>query len=210
MEKNGKKEALAKGIKKIVSKQSGHLEPFTLVDVEIINGKELDHVTKVSVVNIFKNIRSNLEKSLLVSRLIKLIDKIMVAGEVDKRVFILIQDWLEYIDRAVKINEYLLYSFILKLLGYLGFSPELNICVNCGLTQKKSIGFDIENGGLCCEDCKKGAINDKFIFPLTTGEINCFRVLLNGTWPELTELEKYERVLKLAEKFARYHSGQKF
>ena len=46
----GKVELLARGIKKITSKQAAHVEPFSLVTLEIARGKEVDHLTKVQTV----------------------------------------------------------------------------------------------------------------------------------------------------------------
>ena len=52
----GKLELLARGVKKITSKNSAHLEPFSLVDIDIAYGKEFNHLTKVQPIEYFKNI----------------------------------------------------------------------------------------------------------------------------------------------------------
>ena len=49
----GKFEVLAKGIKKIISKNSAHLEPFCFSEVEIISGKEFDYLGFVQFLNNF-------------------------------------------------------------------------------------------------------------------------------------------------------------
>ena len=49
----GKLELLARGVKKITSKNSAHLEPFSFVDIEIAPGKGIDHLTKVQSINYF-------------------------------------------------------------------------------------------------------------------------------------------------------------
>ena len=41
----GKVELLARGVKKITSKNSAHLEPFSFVDVEVTEGKEINYLT---------------------------------------------------------------------------------------------------------------------------------------------------------------------
>ena len=60
----GKLELLARGVKKIISKNSAHLEPFSNVFIEIAKGKEIDHLTKVVPIMFFPNIRKDLSKSL--------------------------------------------------------------------------------------------------------------------------------------------------
>ena len=205
----GKIEALAKGVKKIISKQSSHLEPFVLIEVKVIKGRELDHIAKISMVNIFKNIRNNLEKSLLANYAVRLVDKMVIIGENDKKIFGLTRSWLEYVDGVAEAEKSLLYSFMVKLLNCLGFAPELEKCVNCGLSRKNFVGFDIRNGGVHCRDCEKITIDKNYFFSLTSGEVNFFKVLLNGSWEETASHLANERILDVIVKFARFHCGQK-
>jgi len=115
----GKIDLLARGIKKITSKNSAHLEPFSYVDVEVVGGK-IDHLTKVQVIKYFKNIRGDLEKSLAASYIVSIIDKLVEAGESDKRIFGILLNWLEFVDYLEKFNIVLLDAFIVKLLFLLG------------------------------------------------------------------------------------------
>lgn len=118
----GKVEVLARGVKKILSKNSAHLEPFSLIEAEIIPGKELNHLGTVQPVNYFSNIRADLQKSLASSFIISLLDKILHAGERDERIFILLRSFLEFINIQYSIfNIQLLDGFIVKLLHCLGF-----------------------------------------------------------------------------------------
>ena len=73
----GKLELLARGIKKIESKNSPHVEPFSYADIEFAAGKELYHLTKVQPIQSFKNIRSDLHKSLVAEYASKLLDVIV-------------------------------------------------------------------------------------------------------------------------------------
>jgi len=98
---HGKVEALARGVKKILSKNSAALEPFCFVEAEIIPGKkDLAHLGSVTPINIFKNIRADLEKSLMAGYLVKLIDKLIHPNEPDRRIFELLTGWLEWVDNA--------------------------------------------------------------------------------------------------------------
>jgi DNA repair protein RecO (recombination protein O) len=118
----GKVEVLARGIKKITSKNSAHLEPFSLVEVEIIPGKELNHLGGVTPINYFSNIRKDLSKSLAVGFVVGLLDRVLHEGERDERIFELLKSWLGYLDlELVTYNLKLTDSFIVKLLLYLGF-----------------------------------------------------------------------------------------
>ena len=54
--------ALARGAKKSVSKNAAALEPLSYVEVELVPGKELQHVTQVYTIEYFPFIRQNLTK----------------------------------------------------------------------------------------------------------------------------------------------------
>src|SRR3989339_1308355 len=90
----GKLNLLARGVKKIISKNSAHLEPFSLVDIEIARGKEIDHLTKVVPINYFSNIRADLQKSLAAGFIVSTTDKLLHTNEPDKRIFDLFVGWL--------------------------------------------------------------------------------------------------------------------
>ncbi len=121
----GKIKALARGVKKITSKNSAHLEPFSLVEAEIIPGKEIDHLTKVVPENIFANIRRDLQKSLSAGYIVSLLDKILHEGEKDERLFAITLSWLEFVN-SYKLSaisyQLMLDSYVVKLLNCLGFN----------------------------------------------------------------------------------------
>lgn len=120
-EEKGKVELLARGIKKITSKQSAHAEPFSLVDLEIIKGKEIDHLTKIQAVDIFSFIRGDMKKSLAAGFAASLADKLIEAGLKDEKIFSLFVDWLKYVNKTSDYNNTLLDSYFVKLLHCLGF-----------------------------------------------------------------------------------------
>ena len=99
----GKVEALARGVKKILSKNAAALEPFCFVEAEIIPGKEIARLGSVTPINIFKNIRADLEKSLLAAYAVNLLDKVTHPHEPDPRIFKLLVSWLEWLDSAAVI-----------------------------------------------------------------------------------------------------------
>jgi DNA repair protein RecO (recombination protein O) len=121
----GKVEVLAKGIKKITSKNSSNLEILSLVEIEIARGKEVDHLTKVQSIKIFKNIYFDFDKIFLANYVIKLADANILAQEKDENIFNLIVSFLEFLNSATQINSLnLATAFIFKLWHYLGFSVE--------------------------------------------------------------------------------------
>ncbi len=121
----GKVEVLAKGIKKIVSKNSANLKVFSLVDVEVAQGKGVGHLTKVQSINIFKNIYSDFDKIFLAGYIIKIANDNILAGERDEKIFDLLFSFFEFLDSAPEINSLNLSTgFIFKFWDCLGFSSQ--------------------------------------------------------------------------------------
>jgi len=202
----GKLELLARGIKKITSKHSGNLLPGALVDIEIAQGKEIDYLTKVHPVSIFKDIRNDLSKSLIVGHAVSLVDRVVGVAEKDEKVFGLLEDFLSFINKVDKVKSGLFYSFIVLLLSFLGFRPELDRCVKCGLDESMGIGFDIKSGGLLCEKCID---LDNELVKLNKNQIEYFKILLIGDWEEIVKLEDNKKVFDLIFKFIQFYSEKK-
>lgn len=116
----GKLEVLARGVKKITSKNSAHLEPFSCVELEIIKGKELDYLGKVQGINYFISIRKDLQKSLTAGFVVDLLNKLLEVGEKDEKIFVLFKGWLEFVNNCPEMKPVLVDGFIVKLLFYLG------------------------------------------------------------------------------------------
>ncbi|MFZ2189930.1 MAG: DNA repair protein RecO [Candidatus Magasanikiibacteriota bacterium] len=138
----GKMEILARGIKKITSKNSAHLEPFSLVEAEIIFGKELNYLGAVQPINYFVNIRRDLQKSLAAGFLVSTLDKLLHEGERDERIFDLAVGWLEFVNNfqfSIFNAQLLLDSFFVRLLYFLGLDIVESDKVSTGIKSELEI-----------------------------------------------------------------------
>ena len=57
----GKVRAVAKGVRRTTSRSAGHLEPFTLSDVLLAVGRDLDVVSQADTLDAFREIREDLD-----------------------------------------------------------------------------------------------------------------------------------------------------
>lgn len=133
----GKLEVLARGVKKIISKNSAYLEPCFLVDAEIVPGKEIIHLIKAQPINLFKNIRADFSKIYLAGYLMKLLDRLLKPEDTDKRIFQLTVSFLEYLDQTNLVHPLLLDAFLLKLFSLLGF--DISEVENIDGSMKKTL-----------------------------------------------------------------------
>ena len=210
----GKIDALARSVKKITSKNSAHLEPFSLVEAEVIKGQEVYHIIKSRGINIFPGIRCDLVKMTMASFVVRLYDLLLEVGERDENIFYLLQSWLEFLDVASNPKSTLVLGLEIKFLNRLGFTPVLG---QCGLNHEnlgEEFYFYPAGGMLLCQSCgqiKRQAGEEviKFSRKLESG----LSVLLNGGWDEINELvldkEELKQLNDAVYLFARYHTEKK-
>ncbi len=88
---HGKLRAVAKGVRKTKSRFGGRLEPFTHVDVLLYEGRNLDTITQVSVVEAHAHIRLDLDRVLAAGTMVEAIDAVAQEGAGSHRQFLLLQ-----------------------------------------------------------------------------------------------------------------------
>lgn len=223
----GKLELLARGVKKIISKNTAHLEPFSYVMVECVPGKEIIHLTTAQTLNTFPFIRSNLESLLGAQIIVKIVDTIVQVGERDQRIFSLVKRWLFYVETVAVFNYFLIDGFVMSLLSFLGFSPIIDKCVVCekkfstmikeelnASGNKKRGGLYFAGGGLVCPNCRelKQSVGEE-IETCGLKEISILQILLSGDFHVMNRNQMDEAEIRsvhgLVMNFAAYHTERK-
>jgi len=157
----GKIEAVAKGVRKIKSKMAGHLDLFSVVDLMVAPGRTYYQIAGADRIKNFLNIKSNLAKTVLASFCLEIVDNFTKPEHPDFKMHELLGEILEIFDnKKIKdfLKPYILSKFfVLKMMAFLGWAPELYNCVKC---KNKIIPngnyFDPMRGGLSCGKCGKG------------------------------------------------------
>jgi DNA repair protein RecO (recombination protein O) len=149
----GKIKTKAKGIRWILSKNKGHLELFTYSDLLIAEGREIDTVASAVTLESFKNIKDNLQKTALAYYFVELIDKLTAEKEKNEKIFQLLLESLRFLDKNNE-KELLTRYFELNLLSYLGYKPEVSLCVHCRRALQPTFNFfSSKLGGIICPSC---------------------------------------------------------
>jgi DNA repair protein RecO (recombination protein O) len=208
----GKLDLLARGAKKVVSKNSAHLELFSLVEIQVQKGKEIDHLTKVQSVHFFSSIRKKFEKSLAAGYVVSLTDRLTQVGETESRIFEILESWLKFVENVSVFNSALVDGYIVRLLNCLGYRPELKHCVVCGVKQVN--GFYPAGGGVICKVCrdKKEKLGQQ-IFDCSPEQATNLTLLLEGNWQLIGSLKfegtEFNQLHNLVLQYAVFHSEKK-
>lgn len=155
---HGKIRAVAKGVRKTKSRFGGRLEPFTHVDLVLYEGRDLDTITQVSVIEAFPRLRSDLDRVMAAGTMVEVADAVTQQGESSLRAFLLLQRGLTALDQIASFNPDLVVAYLLKAAEVIGIAPALEACAACG-SRTDLNRFSFEAGGVLCErDRMPGAV----------------------------------------------------
>ena len=212
---HGKIDALATGVRKIKSKLRAHLEPFSVVDLMIAHGRRHDRLVGAIQQKNYFRIKNNYPSQRLVSHWLKLliinyqfleiIDQLTKLHHPDIRIFNLIKETFDFIENQQStinnqqpaIRSY----FIIRFLSYLGYTPELKICVRCKNPISNPTHFSFTDGSVICKKCSVPA--DQPISPESLNILNTYisKDLSKCFFSQPTNKE----VHKLVNDFLNYH-----
>lgn len=207
-DESGKREVLARGVKKITSKLSAYLLPFFILETECVPAKEMDLLITAQPYQTFRTISHDLEKMSVVSYCLALVDSLTVLRHPEPRIFLLLASFLHACDEHIQNSEILVASFSVKLLALLGWQPELATCVVCRETLGEEASyFSIAEGGVVHIACRKPAqtaAGNSLVVPLGVPEKKDFQKVLAAPWTELPA-NVTPSVLELVHLFLQYH-----
>lgn len=205
---HGKISAYARGVKKIKSKLSGHLEPFGLIDLGIVHGAHNNRVAHAVGVYRFMNIQKDFDTIFFGSFGLRLVNKIFQENAPDEKVFQLLTEYLEILDdkNLSKHFSFLNPAFTFKILSFLGYNPEIEKCVRCGKRISGDSYFSALRGGTTCLACEK----EKDGFNLSENERFAIRNALSSSLKEFLAQTDNAMMIKfhtLASHFLIAHIG---
>ena len=150
----GKIRAVAKGIRKTKSRFGGRLEPFTQVEVLLYEGRNLDTVTQVAILEAFPRLRTSLERVTVAGAMVEAVDAVAQEDESSLRLFLALQRGLLALEAGPPHPD-LLAAFYLKLAAAIGIAPALVRCASCGRSEDLH-RFAFSAGGVLCARCVTG------------------------------------------------------
>ena len=148
----GKLRTVAKGVRKTKSRFGGRLEPFTHVDLVLYEGRNLDTITQVSIIEAFAHLRTDLDRVVAAGTMLEVADLVAQEGEPTHRLFLLLQRGLRVLDDGQPHPD-LVTAYLLKAAEIIGVAPALEHCASCGRTDELG-RFSFAAGGVVCERCR--------------------------------------------------------
>ncbi|MFQ5858562.1 MAG: DNA repair protein RecO [Anaerolineae bacterium] len=152
----GKLRVIAKGVRKITSRKSGHVELFTYSHLLIAKGRNLDIVTQAETLQSFRAVREDLSRIMYAYYIAELVDQFTEDRDENRRLFDLLLATLQALGETDDVRRTTRF-FELRFLEAVGYRPQLFRCVQCNREiEPVDNFFGLEAGGVLCPDCIVG------------------------------------------------------
>jgi DNA repair protein RecO (recombination protein O) len=183
----GKLKGIAKGARRSKKRFVNSLDLFSRSDV-VFSRKSPDGLALIESCDVrehYPGIREDLERTLVASYFIDLVDQFAAEAKRDIELFHSLNDFLAVLGSGYH-SETLIRVFELRLLRSAGYDPVFDRCIGC----KTEIGsitmpaFSVKEGGIFCERCAPGK-------PETVrASCGTFRTLLLGRDMDLPKIRR--------------------
>ncbi|HUY87020.1 MAG TPA: DNA repair protein RecO [Acidimicrobiales bacterium] len=150
---HGKVRAVAKGIRRTKSRIGARLEPLSHVSMLVWEGRNLDVVNQVEVLDSYPAIRASLDKLSAGAAIAEVADRIFQEGTANPSLYSMLTKVIATLDG--NDSPIIVPAFFLKVLACEGVGPVVDRCVACE-SPGPLVSFDPEEGGALCRSCRRG------------------------------------------------------
>jgi DNA repair protein RecO (recombination protein O) len=152
---HGRVRAVAKGVRKTTSRWGSRLEPFTHVDLQLAEGRNLDVVTQAETLDPFAaGLGRDYERYTAGSVMLETADRLVTEErQPSVQQFLLLVGGLRAMTAGEHRPSQVLDSYLLRSLAVSGYAPSFDHCARCG-DPGPHRWFNPAAGGVLCADCK--------------------------------------------------------
>jgi len=176
---HGRVRAVAKGVRRTTSRWGSRLEPFTHVDLQLAEGRNLDVVTQAETLTPFSGeIGLDYDRYTSGTVMLETADRLVTEErQPSPQQFLLLVGGLRAMAARERGPSQVLDSYLLRSLAVAGYAPSFDHCARCG-EEGPHRWFSPASGGVLCADCRvPGSANP------AAGTITVLGALLAGDWP---------------------------
>ncbi len=154
----GRIDFLARGVRKMKSKNRALVQPFTYSELEFIEGKNLDILTQGVLIESFSHIRTDFDKIIECSYMAEYLIQVLQPHDPYEQLCYQFLWTLNYIDKKRPKNKIAMLAFLIKSFDVLGYAPLMDICLECGRSIEKHESFQylVSEGSVACNQCSSG------------------------------------------------------
>jgi DNA repair protein RecO (recombination protein O) len=158
-EAHGRVGAVAKGVRKTMSRFGARLEPLSHVELVLHRGRsELQTVTAAQLVRSHHDAREDYYRFSVGMVGAEAMLRLFSEEEANERAFGALTRFLDLLDGTPRAADRptldpLGLAFQLKLLWLAGYLPHMTACAECGAEREPLVGYSPRAGGAVCDRC---------------------------------------------------------
>ena len=178
--------AVARGVRRTSSRFGSRLEPFTHVDLQLADGRNLDTITQAETLDPFASGLGEDYERYTAGTVMLETASVLVSEEKEPSVqqFLLLVGGLRAMASGERRPSQVLDSYLLRSLAVAGYAPSFEHCARCGV-EGPHRWFNPAMGGVLCATCRvPGSATPA---PET---LSLLGALLAGDWPAVQAAEQ--------------------
>ena len=163
------------------------------------------HINSCETIEMFYNIRTDLDKLKYASHISKIVFDVTNENENSYKILQLLLNTLYTISETDKNMDLVLAVFKLRLIHLLGYTPEINKCKSCEKSDEIKY-FSIKDNGFKCSTCGKV---DKSTIEITQGTINAIKYSIVAPPKKIFSFNLTDKCIKEMEMVSKLYLNQK-
>lgn len=155
MRERGRVRAVAKGVRKTMSRFGARLEPFMLAEVQLYEGRSLDTVTQVETIGAYGlQIAGDYPRYTAGTAMLETAERLTeTEREPAVQQFLLLAGGLRTLAAGTYDPGLVLNAYLLRSLAVAGWAPSFVDCARCGAPGPHR-AFALAAGGSVCSSCR--------------------------------------------------------
>jgi DNA repair protein RecO (recombination protein O) len=178
---HGRVRAVARGVRRTSSRWGSRLEPFTHVDLQLADGRNLDTITQAETLSPFAGAMGvDYERYTAGTVMLETAERLVTEErEPATQQFLLLVGGLRAMTAGQLAPGQVLDSYLLRSLAVAGYAPSFDGCARCGL-EGQHRWFNPSMGGVLCATCRvPGSASP------ARETVEVLGALLAGDWPRV-------------------------
>lgn len=207
---NGLVRAFVRGAKSVNNRKNSSTGMFCFSKLCLYKTKESYIIDEAEPIELFFELRSDLEKLALAQYFSELIMTLVQEDETAEEYLRLILNSLHFLAKGKMPVEQVKAITELRLMCIAGYMPNLIACDRCGEYETSTMYFDVEDGLLYCENC----MSNSMLFPLDIGLIKALRHIAFSDFEKIYSFKMEDSALPdlsyITEKYLLYKLQRNF
>ncbi len=206
-------ELMARGSRKMISKNAGASQLFAYSDFSVRSDKGKMYLDSSQLIHLFYDIRSDIKKLALADYISEIVSYAAGHNKQSDDIMRLFLNTLHFLSSGERDTELLKAIFEMRFMTEIGMMPDIVCCPVCMTYSAPYMLFDLISTKLYCTSCFKGKYDDTQI-TINDSTVHALRHIVFADMDRLFNFrlakKSMEKLSRLTERYIIIHLGRSF